>query len=180
LAWFEVATDDPDGAQRFSGSLFDWSFDADGPAAGGMDYRNIKAAGADGPMGGIFGTAGRVPGHAVFYILVADVGATCADAEQLRGSVISKHLNPGPGAPRFAYLRDRPATSSASSARRRADVALARRARPRRRLPAGTTPATSTTISPTTCSTTPPAAGPPRWATRACGWPLRRVTSRLR
>ena len=33
LAWFEVATDDSDGAQRFYGSLFGWSFDADGPAA---------------------------------------------------------------------------------------------------------------------------------------------------
>ncbi len=107
LAWFEVATSDPDGAEKFYGSLFDWTFDADGPAAsGGMDYRNIKASGADGPMGGIFGTGGQVPDHAVFYILVADVEATCTDAEQLGGSVVSKHLDPGPGAPTFAYLRD--------------------------------------------------------------------------
>ena len=107
LAWFEVATDDPDRAERFYGSLSDWSFEADGPAAaGGMDYRNIKASGADGPMGGIFGTDGRVPGHAVFYILAADVEATCADAEQFGGSVISKQLDPGPGAPTFAHLRD--------------------------------------------------------------------------
>jgi predicted enzyme related to lactoylglutathione lyase len=42
----------------------------------------------------------------VFYILVADVDATCADAEQLGGSVVSKHLDPLPGAPTFAYLRD--------------------------------------------------------------------------
>ncbi|MEV6269443.1 hypothetical protein AB0L64_19890 [Kribbella sp. NPDC051936] len=43
FAWFEVATDDPDSAQKFYGSLFDWTFDADGPAAsGGMDYRNIS------------------------------------------------------------------------------------------------------------------------------------------
>jgi len=34
----------------------------------------------------------------VFYILVADVGTTCADAEQLGGSVVSKHIAPGPGA----------------------------------------------------------------------------------
>ena len=32
--------------------------------------------------------------------------ATCADAEQLGGSVISKHLDVGPGVPTFAYLRD--------------------------------------------------------------------------
>ena len=62
LAWFEVATSDPDGAEKFYGSLFDWTFEADGPAAsGGMDYRNIKASGADGPMGGIFGTGGQCP-----------------------------------------------------------------------------------------------------------------------
>src|SRR6266540_2664332 len=88
LAWFEIATSDPDGAQKFYGSLFDWAF------------------GADGPMGGIFGTGGQMPDHAVFYLLVADVEATCTDAEQLGGSVVSKHLDPGPGAPKFAYLRD--------------------------------------------------------------------------
>ena len=107
LAWFEVATSDPDGAVRFYGSLFDWTFEADGPAAvAGMDYRTIKASGADVPMGGILGTGGQVPGHAVFYILVGDVKAACADAEQLGGSVVSKHLDPAPGAPTFAYLRD--------------------------------------------------------------------------
>ena len=107
LAWFEVASDDPDGAEKFYGSLFDWSFAADGPAAsGGMDYRNITASGADGPMGGLFATGGERPGHAVFYILVADVDATCADAEQLGGTVVQKVLDPGPGVPTFAYLRD--------------------------------------------------------------------------
>jgi len=107
LAWFEVATDDPDTAEKFYGSLFDWSFEADPPAAsGGLDYRNITASGADGPMGGLFGTGGQLPDHAVFYILVADVEATCADAEQLGGSVVSKHLDAGPGVPAFAYLRD--------------------------------------------------------------------------
>jgi len=107
LAWFEVATSDPDSAEQFYGSLFDWTFEADGPAASGsLDYRNIKASGAAAPMGGIFGTGGQLPGHAVFYILVADVEGTCADAEQLGGSIVSKHLDPGPGAPKFAYLRD--------------------------------------------------------------------------
>jgi len=42
----------------------------------------------------------------VFYIVVADVETTCADAQQLGGTVLSKHLDPGPGAPMFAYLRD--------------------------------------------------------------------------
>lgn len=107
LAWFEVATSNPDAAEKFYGGLFGWTFQADGPAAsGGTDYRNITPAGADRPMGGIFGTGGQRPDHAVFYILVADVEATCADAERLGGSVVSRHLDPGPGAPKFAYVRD--------------------------------------------------------------------------
>jgi predicted enzyme related to lactoylglutathione lyase len=44
--------------------------------------------------------------NALFYILVADVEATCTDVEQLGGSVLSKHLDLGAGAPTFAYLRD--------------------------------------------------------------------------
>ena len=107
LAWFEVATSDPDGAVKFYGSLFDWTFEADEPAAsGGLDYRNIKASGADQPMGGIFGTGRQMPDHAVFSIFVADVEAVCADALHLGGSVVTKVLDPGPGVPRFAYLRD--------------------------------------------------------------------------
>lgn len=107
LAWFEIATGDPDGAQKFYGSLFDWTFDRDNPtASGGIDYRNIKASGADRPIGGVVGTGAQVPDHAVFYILVANVEATCATAGQLGGSVVSKHLDTGPGAPAFAYLRD--------------------------------------------------------------------------
>lgn len=107
LAWFEIAASDPGSAEKFYGSLFDWTFDRDNPAAsGGMDYRNIKASGAGRPMGGLRATDGRVPDHAVFYILVADVEATCTDAGQLGGSVVSKHLDAGPGAPAFAYLRD--------------------------------------------------------------------------
>ena len=100
LAWFEVATGDPDAAEKFYGSLFDWTFDADGPAAsGGMDYRNITASGAAGPMGGIFATSGQVPDHAVFYILVADVEAACADVEQLRRVGGQQAPRPRPGRP---------------------------------------------------------------------------------
>ncbi|TCC25310.1 VOC family protein [Kribbella speibonae] len=104
LAWFEVATDDPETTQKFYGSLFDWTFESDGGlAATGLEYRNITASGADRPMGGIFGTNGQLPNHAVFYILVADIEATCTDAEQLGGTVINKSLDTTPA---FAYLRD--------------------------------------------------------------------------
>lgn len=107
LAWFEVASDDPDSTQKFYGSLFDWTFESfGGLTSSGLDYRNITASGADAPMGGLFGTKGEMPNHAVFYILVADIEATCADAQQLGGTVVSKHVDVPPGTPAFAYLRD--------------------------------------------------------------------------
>ena len=47
LAWFEVATSDPDAAQKFYGNLFDWTFEADGPAAsGGIDPYSTAASDA--------------------------------------------------------------------------------------------------------------------------------------
>ena len=107
LAWFEVATSDPDGAQKFYGNLFDWTFAADPSSeSSGMDYRNITGSGAEHPMGGIANTGRQMPNHAIFYILVADVEATCAEADNLGGSVVSKQVEPPTGAPAFAYLRD--------------------------------------------------------------------------
>ncbi|MGH3463031.1 MAG: VOC family protein [Kribbellaceae bacterium] len=41
-----------------------------------------------------------------FYILVADVEATCTEADNLGGSVVTKQVEPPAGAPAFAYLRD--------------------------------------------------------------------------
>ncbi|MBM0124714.1 VOC family protein [Pimelobacter simplex] len=107
VAWFEVATDDPGAAEKFYGGLFDWTFATDEASeAGGLDYRLVSTAGGGAPSGGIFGTGGRLPGHAVFSILVTDVAATCASAEELGGTVLSQHLDVGPGVPTFAYLRD--------------------------------------------------------------------------
>ncbi|MCR1784450.1 VOC family protein [Nocardioides carbamazepini] len=107
VAWFEVATGDPDAAERFYGGLFSWSFTADDASvAGGLDYRLVTTPGAAAPTGGLFGTGGQAPGHAVFSVLVADVAATCDAAEELGGTVVSRHLDVGPGVPAFAYLRD--------------------------------------------------------------------------
>ena len=107
LAWFEIATSAPDSAEKFYGSLFGWTFEADNPtAADGIDYRNVTAPGADRPMGGVLGTGGQTPDHAVFYIVVENIEATCEAAERLGGAVVSRHPAAGPGAPPFAYLRD--------------------------------------------------------------------------
>jgi len=106
LAWFEVAADDPDAAERFYGDLFDWKFAPDPVSAGlGIDYRITTAPGTGTPMGGVTATQPGMPGHAVFSILVADVAATCAAAEELGGAIVAKEVSP-PAGPAFAYLRD--------------------------------------------------------------------------
>ena len=106
LAWFEVATDDPDTATSFYGDLFGWTFSpfAD-PETSGMDYRVAALPGSDTPFGGVVATGGTMPAHAVFYIAVTDVTATCQAAEQLGGKVVGKELDP-PAGPPFAYLQD--------------------------------------------------------------------------
>ena len=106
LAWFEIATSDPDAAEKFYGSLFDWTFDVEArlpPVAWTTATSRLRRRPPDGRH---LGHRRSGADHAMFYILVADVEATCTDAEQLGGSVVSKHLDPGPGAPTFAYLRD--------------------------------------------------------------------------
>ena len=106
LAWFEVATDDPDTASSFYSDLFGWTFSPFGdPETTGSDYRVATMPGSEVPFGGILGTGGAMPGHAVFYIAVTDVAATCTAAEQFGGKVVSKELAP-PAGPPFAYLRD--------------------------------------------------------------------------
>jgi predicted enzyme related to lactoylglutathione lyase len=106
LAWFEVATDDPDTATSFYSDLFGWTFQpfAD-PETTGSDYRVATLPGSDIPFGGVVATGGAMPSHAVFYIAVADVAATCEAAEQLGGKVVSKELEPAAG-PAFAYVQD--------------------------------------------------------------------------
>lgn len=106
VAWFEVATDDPDGAQRFYGELFGWTIAADPDAAGmGMDYRLVTCPGAERPSGGIFGTGGGFPNHAVFSVAVADVAEACTRAEKLGATVVRAVSEPEAG-PAFAYVRD--------------------------------------------------------------------------
>jgi predicted enzyme related to lactoylglutathione lyase len=106
LACFEVAADDPDGAERFYSDLFDWKFTPDPVSAGiGLDYRITTSPGTGAPMGGVMKTQNGMPGHAVFHIVVADVAATCTAAEELGGSVVAKEVSP-PAGPAFAYLKD--------------------------------------------------------------------------
>lgn len=105
LAWFEVAVDDVDAAETFYSRLFGWTFAPDPvSAAQGMDYR-VTATPDGAPMGGLVQQAPGQPGHAVFYLAVADVGAVCDSAAELGAAVVTRVVDP-PAGPAFAHLRD--------------------------------------------------------------------------
>jgi predicted enzyme related to lactoylglutathione lyase len=106
LAWFEVATEDPDTATAFYADLFGWTFAsfAD-PEVAGADYRVATLPGNPMPFGGVAATDGETAGHAIFYIAVTNVAACCDKAERLGGEVVTRDLDP-PAGPAFAYLRD--------------------------------------------------------------------------
>ena len=106
LAWFEVATTDIEATERFYGALFDWTFAVPPDlAAAGLDYRVTTSPATGEPMGGVVAPADGETGHAVFYIMVADVDATAAGAERLGGTVVAQESSPVAG-PAFAMLRD--------------------------------------------------------------------------
>ena len=69
-----------------------------------MDYRNIKASARQRTDRGHpwYRRAGAI--HGGVYVLSPTSGHL--DEAGLRGSAIGQHLDPGPGAPTFAYLRD--------------------------------------------------------------------------
>ena len=106
LAWFEVATDDPDAAVSFYGDLFGWTFTpfAD-PDEAGVDYRVATQPDGGAPFGGVLATGGQMPPHAVFSIAVTDVAEICRTTEKLGGTVVLEDLTPKAGPPN-AYLRD--------------------------------------------------------------------------
>lgn len=87
VGWVQVDTDDAEGAKRFYGELFDWTFTAD-PDGGGK-YHLATRKGADEPHGGIFDTGGDSPNQATFWMEVSDVATTIAAAERLGGKAVS-------------------------------------------------------------------------------------------
>jgi predicted enzyme related to lactoylglutathione lyase len=104
IAWFEIGTDNPAGAEKFYGEVFGWTVghdDGDGPG-----FQRITAG--DGPglhAGGLFDTGGALPGYAVFSVLVADVAETCRRVQATGGSV-RRAPEVTPSGLTFAYLLD--------------------------------------------------------------------------
>lgn len=86
VAWIQVGTDEPEDAKRFFGDLFGWRFVPDPDSDGRYDLVGYPET--DGFAGGIFDTRGEVPNHAIFLVVVEDVAAAVARAEQLGGKVL--------------------------------------------------------------------------------------------
>ena len=104
VAWFQIGTDEPASAQEFYGGLFGWNVVPD-PSTG-PGYNLISYAPGGRPAGGIARTDGGAANHATFFVLVEDVAAVCADAEQLGGKVLAPPVTT-PNGLVFAHLLDR-------------------------------------------------------------------------
>lgn len=100
IGWFEVGTDDPAAAEKFYGDLFGWT-----AAAGPEPAYRILSTGDQELRGGLVDTGGRMPGYAVFTVLVEDVEATCRRAEAAGGTV-QRGPEVNPAGVRFAHLLD--------------------------------------------------------------------------
>jgi len=103
VAWFQIGTDEPQAAQEFYGGLFGWTFAPDPDSDG---YELISNPGSERPSGGIMRTDGGAENYATFVVLVQDVAAVCARAEQLGGKVLHPPVTTPDGLV-FADLLDR-------------------------------------------------------------------------
>lgn len=86
VTWFEIGTPDPDGARRFYGELFGWSFAVEGP------YSIIQTGPGHPLSGGIQDTGAAVAGtpatYAVPCVQVDDVAEVCRRAAAMGGRVL--------------------------------------------------------------------------------------------
>jgi len=103
VAWFQIASDEPDEVKKFYGGLFGWTFTPD-PQLGDA-YEMITYAGGDRPQGGLLPAPNAAANHAIFSVLVGDVATTVADAERL-GAKILVPITTTPNGLVFAELLD--------------------------------------------------------------------------
>ena len=80
---FEVVSPDGEAAQKFYSELFDWKLDTNNPDKYGM----VDDEG-HGIAGGIGGTPEGAPGHATFYVQVANLQEALDKAESLGGKTV--------------------------------------------------------------------------------------------
>jgi uncharacterized protein len=87
IGWFEIGTDDPAAAERFYGDVLGWTVAHDDTKSTDPAYQILTTGDVAGLHGGLFATKGKMPGYAVFAVLVEDVEATCRRAEEAGGTV---------------------------------------------------------------------------------------------
>ena len=87
VAWFQIGSADPAGAQRFYGGLFGWNFTTN-PAIGD-GYHFVTYPDAQTPSGGVLTVDAPEARHGVFAVMVRDVAATCTQASELGGKVLT-------------------------------------------------------------------------------------------
>lgn len=103
VAWFQIGSNEPEQVKAFYGDLFGWNFTAD-PNFGG-NYDLVTYPGGVIPQGGVARTPDSAANHAIFYVIVADVAATVADAERL-GAKVQVPITKTPNGLIFAELLD--------------------------------------------------------------------------
>jgi uncharacterized protein len=90
-AWVDLATDDPEAARGFYGTLFGWTFEIGGPELGGyalaqLDGRNVGGLGPKPP-------GMPMPTAWTLYFASADAKATAAAIKEAGGTVIVEPMD---------------------------------------------------------------------------------------
>jgi uncharacterized protein len=105
IDWFEIGTDNPAAAEQFYHDIFGWTVAHDDAASTDPNYQIFTTGDPAGVHGGLFATQGKLPGYAVFGILVEDVAATCQRVEEVGGKVQRAPVT-NPAGVTFAHLLD--------------------------------------------------------------------------
>lgn len=107
VAFFEIASDDPEALERFYGDVFGWTF----TAGHGNPYSIIQTQAEGLPLGGLWDSKAE-KGHplpanyAICVIKVDDVAETCEQVVKAGGEVMVAAMPSDDGAAVFAHLRD--------------------------------------------------------------------------
>lgn len=103
VAWFQIGSDQPEQLKTFYAGLFGWNYTSDPDFDGNYDL--VSYPGNPQPRGGIARVHDSSANHAIFSVLVTDVAATIAAAENLGAKVLVPLTTTKSGLT-FAELRD--------------------------------------------------------------------------
>ena len=85
VSWFEIHSSDPERAKAFYSAVFGWTYDDSMPGYTMVDLGDGAPIG-----GGVVGTNGEYPDHALFMVQVPDVAAALAACVDHGGSMITE------------------------------------------------------------------------------------------